>query len=161
MATNTFWSLDSYECLKLKKQDIISIVDQVKHAEKKNFPRNEVLDFDTELKKRNTELIVVLDHVKPSAVVAAYAVYASTFQLHLLHKLCVLENYRRRGLARKMLLSYHEKLAIRGCSKVQLWVDEERTPARSLYESLGFEKVGRVENYYGPNRTALRMVLQM
>ncbi|KAL9061015.1 MAG: hypothetical protein Q9206_000774 [Seirophora lacunosa] len=57
MATYTFWSLDSYECLKLKKQDIISIVDQVKHAEKKNFPRNEVLDFDTELKKRNTELI--------------------------------------------------------------------------------------------------------
>ncbi|KAL8654250.1 MAG: hypothetical protein Q9210_001626 [Variospora velana] len=164
MATYTLRSLDSSEFLKSKKQDIISILDQVKRMERKNFPRNEIFDFDTELKKRNAELIVVLEPVGASSappIVAAYAVYVSASQLDLLHKLCVCEKYRRQGVARKMLLSHHERLAARGCSKVKLWVDEARVPARSLYEDLGFEEVGRVENYYGPNRTALRMVLQM
>ncbi|KAL9021329.1 MAG: hypothetical protein Q9185_001439 [Variospora sp. 1 TL-2023] len=165
MATYTLRSLDSSEFLIWEKQDFISILDQVKRAERKNFPRNEIFDFDTELKKRNAELIVVLEPVRGASstppVVAAYAVYVSASQLELLHKLCVCEKYRRQGIARKMLLSHHERLAARGCSKVQLWVDQARVPARSLYEDLGFEEVGRLENYYGPNRTALRMVLQM
>ncbi|KAL8981781.1 MAG: hypothetical protein Q9177_005468 [Variospora cf. flavescens] len=161
MATYTLQSLDSSEFLISEKQDFISILDQVTRAERKNFPRNEILDFDTELKKRNAELIVVLEPVRGASstppVVAAYAVYVSASQLELLHKLCVCEKYRRQGIARKMLLSHHERLAARGCSKVQLWVDQARVPARSLYKDLGFEEVGRVENYYGPDRTALRM----
>ncbi|KAI4126941.1 MAG: hypothetical protein LQ338_003463 [Usnochroma carphineum] len=163
MASCTFWSLDSQERHKPTKKRIPLILDQVKHAERKVFPRNEAFDFDTELKKRSTELMVVLDAIETATdpVVVAYAVYNFTPQAVLLHKVCVLEKYRRQGIAKKLLLSQHRRLALRGCSKVQLWVDEGRIPARRLYENIGFEEVGRVEDYYSPNRTALRMVLQL
>ncbi|KAI4231603.1 MAG: hypothetical protein L6R40_007692 [Gallowayella cf. fulva] len=75
------------------------ILNQIKHAEKKMFPRSEALDFDLELKKRNTELVVVLDMVTPSQAPAlvAYAVYGHTSTLSSLHKLVVLERYRCRA----------------------------------------------------------------
>lgn len=160
MATWSVWSLDLHERLQPRPPNIL---DQVKHAEKKVFPRSEALDFDIELKKRNAELIVVLETSgsSPFPCLAAYAVFVHTPKVVLLHKVCVLEKYRRRGLARRMLLSQHQRLARRGCSKVQLWVDEDRTPARGLYESIGFQAIDRVQHYYGPNRMALKMILQL
>lgn len=148
MATLTVLSLDLHECPKPPQQGIL---DQIKHTEKKTFPHNEAFDFDLELKKRNTELIVIVDDSESSSspMLAAYAVYAHTQKLTMLHKLCVLENFRRRGIARRLLLFQHRKLLRRGCSNVQLWVDEERIPASQLYSSIGFVKVGRLENYYG------------
>ncbi|KAL9602272.1 MAG: hypothetical protein Q9219_001997 [cf. Caloplaca sp. 3 TL-2023] len=160
MATCTFWSFDLCRALKLPKE---SILDQVKLAERKTFPRNEAFDFDTELRKRNAELLVLLDTTdsisNPSLV--AYAVYVHTAKVALLHKVCVLEKYRRQGVARRMLVFHHERLARRDCGKVELWVDEDRIAAKQLYESIGFEVVSRVEDYYGPSRTALRMVLRL
>ncbi|KAI4155089.1 MAG: hypothetical protein L6R39_001293 [Caloplaca ligustica] len=162
MATINFVSL-AHKCLGLTKHDKSSMLDQVKHQEKKSFPRNEAFDFDMELKKRNAELTIVLDTIELTSahIVAAYAVYVHTPRVVLLHKVCVRGDYRRQGIARRLLLSQHRRLALRGCNQVQLWVDEERVPARRLYESVGFEEVGWVENYYCQNRTALRMVLQM
>lgn len=57
MTNLTLLSLDRYESLKCSQQDIL---DQIKHVEKKT-PRNEVFDFDLELRKRNTELIAIVD----------------------------------------------------------------------------------------------------
>lgn len=160
MAACTFWALDLHETLHPPEE---SVIEQIKHAEKKIFPRNEAFDFDTELKKRNGELFVVMEKVGSLADydLAAYLVYVHIPKVALLHKVCVMPKYRRRGIARRMLLLQHEKLALRGCAKVQLWVDEERMPARSLYSSIGFKEVGRFESYYGPGRTALRMVLEL
>lgn len=159
MATCTFLSVD----LEPLHPPQHMILNQIKHAEKKMFPRSEALDFDLELKKRNTELVVVLDMVTPSQAPAlvAYAVYGHTSTLSSLHKLVVLERYRCRGIARGILLFQHQNLALRGCRNVQLWVDEERLPARRLYGNVGFEEVGRLENYYGPARTAWKMLLQL
>ncbi|KAL8746357.1 MAG: hypothetical protein Q9184_007756 [Pyrenodesmia sp. 2 TL-2023] len=141
MSTFTFWPLDFKEQLKLTKPRVPLILHQIKHAEKKLFPRNEALDFDQELRKRNSELIAVLECVEASSVpvVAAYAVFVHTPPLALLHKICVLEKYRRRGIAAQMLSVHHRSLALRACGKVQLWVDEQRIAARHLYENLGFE----------------------
>ncbi|KAL8659421.1 MAG: hypothetical protein Q9226_000448 [Calogaya cf. arnoldii] len=137
MATITVLSRDLHQSRKPPHQEIL---DQIKHAERKIFPRNEAFDFVLELKKRNTELIVIVDDDSESSspIVAAYAVYAHTQKWTLLHKLCVLENFRRRGIARRLLLFQHQKLLLRGRSKVQLWVDEERVSASQLYSSIGF-----------------------
>ncbi|KAL9035167.1 MAG: hypothetical protein Q9180_005004 [Flavoplaca navasiana] len=137
MATLTILSRDLHKSPKSDRQDIL---EQVKHAERKTFPRNEAFDFDLELKKRNTELIVVMDDSDTSSCpqVAAYAVYAHTQSLTMLHKLCVEEDFRLQGIARRLLLSQHQKLLLRGCSQVALWVDKERVPARQLYLSIGF-----------------------
>ncbi|KAL8711373.1 MAG: hypothetical protein Q9220_004270 [cf. Caloplaca sp. 1 TL-2023] len=160
MATCTFWSLDLQEQLHPPKQNIL---DQVKHAEKRIFPRKEAYDFDAEMKKRNLELIVLLDHSGSSGclVPVAYAVYAYTPKVASLHKICVLDKYRRRGIAKLIMVSQQQKIASRGCGKIQLWVDEDRLPARQLYSSLGFAEVGRREDYYGPGRTGLSMILKL
>lgn len=159
MAT-TVLSLDLHKSPKSDQQDIL---EPVKHAERKTFPRNEAFDFDLELKKRNTELIIVMDDSEPSSSpkVAAYAVYAHTQSLTMLHKLCVKEDFRLRGIARRLLLSQHQMLLLLGCSQVALWVNKERVPARQLYLSIGFVEVRRLGNYCGLNRTAVRMVLHL
>lgn len=142
-----------------------NLLDQVRRAEKKTFPRDEAMDFDMELKKRNTELVVVLtaqdscednDHS-----LAGYLVYARLHGIALLHKVCVLEGHQRQGIARSMLSRLKDRLQGQGCERLQLWVDEARKPARALYESSGFKISDRARDYYGPGRTGIKMVIDL
>ena len=142
----------------------LNLLDQVKRTERRTFPRDEALDFDYELKKRNTEMIVVLAEGESveahEYVLAAYVVYARLHGVVLVHKVCVLDGYQRRGIASAMLSWLKDKLQGQGCERLQLWVDEARKPARSLYNSLGFKTVDRATDYYGPGRTGIKMVLK-
>ncbi|KAI4254056.1 MAG: hypothetical protein LQ352_003329 [Teloschistes flavicans] len=160
MAQWTLWCLGLQD---LPKPAPPAILDQIKHAERKNFPRKEAFDFDSELRKPNVELIVVFDTTDSDRgpLLAAYAVYARTSKVASLHKICVVEKYRRRGVATRLLVEQHRRLQLRGCNSIQLWVDEQRLPAKKLYQSNGFVEVGRAEHYYGPDRKALRMMLHL
>lgn len=161
MAVITCWSSD----LKRLNHPTSSkhLIDWVKHAEKKTFPRIEVFDFDIELKKNNTELMIILDEalLPESTALIAYSVYARHKQTVLLHKVCVLEKYRRHGVARRILEMQKERLRCRSCESIQLWVDEKRKPAVGLYAGLGFKEVDRIEDYYAPGRTGVRMLLSL
>lgn len=44
---------------------------------------------------------------------------------------------------------------------IDLWVDENRTPARKLYSLHGFQECQRVENYYGRGRTGMKLILKL
>lgn len=160
MATITLYMLDLSPVPAVDKHNALA---QVVRAEKKAFPKTEVFDFDRELRKRNTELICLLDFVNTNKAytVAAYLVYVRIQRTTLLHKICVLEKHRRQGLARKLLRKLKDELKGRGCEEMQLWVDEARQPARSLYANTGFEEVDRVEDYYAPGRTGIKMVLKL
>jgi len=142
-----------------------NLLDQVKRAERKTFPRDEAMDFDMELKKRNTELVVVLTAQESSEdneyTLAGYLVYARLHGIALLHKVCVLEGHQRQGIARSMLSRLKDRLQGQGCERLQLWVDEARKPARALYESLGFKTSDKARDYYGPGRTGIKMVLDL
>ena len=155
MATFTFWNRQLEETGKHSHHQIMT---EVLRAEKRTFPSSEAFDFTLELRKRNVELIVMSNDTDS---LMAYLVYAFKSKVALLHKVCVLPDYRRQGIARKMLLLHHQKLILRGCCKVQLWVDDTRTAAKDLYSSIGFKQVGRVGDYYGPHRAALHMVLDL
>ena len=139
------------------------IVAWVKQAERRNFPRNEAFHFDRELKKRNAELIVILDEslYPNSKAVIAYLVVTRIQRMALLHKICVMEEHRRQGIARKILKLQIEKLRSRNCERVLLWVDEIRMPARCLYAGLGFKNSDRLEHYYGPGRNGIQMTLSL
>lgn len=160
MATVTCWSSD------LKRSESPTsnenLVSWVKLAEKRAFPRHEAFAFDTELKKHNTELMIILDEtlLPSSTALIAYSVYARHKRTVLLHKVCVLEKYRRQGVARRMLEIQKERLGC-NCDSIQLWVDEKRKPAICLYAGLGFKEVDRLEDYYAPGRTAIRMLLSL
>lgn len=161
MAMITCWSSDLKRLENLTStKDLLT---WVKHAEKRVFPRNEVFDFDAELKKHNTELMIILDEalLPNSAALIAYSVLAHHKRTVLLHKVCVLDNYRRQGVARRILELQKERLGCRNCESIQLWVDEKRKPAVCLYAGLGFKEVDRLEDYYAPGRTGIRMLLSL
>ena len=136
---------------------------EIKRIEKKNFPSSEAFDFDAELKKRNTNVILTLKlkDVDGSIEVAAYLVYLRMKRLTLLHKICVAQPYRQQGIAKEMITLLRSHLEKEGCDSIQLWVDEDRTAARALYASCNFKQVDRCPDYYGPGRTGLKMVLRL
>lgn len=56
--------------------------------------------------------------------------------------------HRREGRARRLLQTVLDSARDRGCARISITVHEENEAARSLYESMGFELVGRESEYY-------------
>ena len=153
-------SLTSWSPLSAISSDVVA---KIKRTERKIFPRNEASDFDTELSKRNAELVAVVE-IGPAASqlkLVAYLVATRVHNIALLHKLCVAEEYRRRGIAAQLLGFQIRKLRMSNCVKVQLRVDEQREAARTLYSKVGFTEVDRVVNYYASERAGIKMVLPL
>lgn len=138
-----------------------NVVSEIKRAERKAFPRHEALDFDLELSKRNVELVAVVEDMPPQPRLVAYLLVARWQKTALLHKVCVLQQYRRQGIATRLIQLEIERLRKSGCLSIQLWVDEQREAARYLYTKVGFEDAERVENYYALCRSAVKMALRM
>lgn len=131
----------------------------MKRIEKKSFPSSEAFDFDSEMAKKNTFSLVACRNATNTLDLVAYLVYCRTKRTTLLHKICVAERYRRKGIAKALVSSLQSKVYDEGSDSIILWVDVERTPAKALYTSFGFKEVDRVENYYGMGRTGLKMSL--
>jgi ribosomal-protein-alanine N-acetyltransferase len=72
-------------------------------------------------------------------------------------ELAVAPEHRREGRARRLLVAAFDHLREEGCSRIRLAVHPDNEPARRLYESLGFEEVGREEEYYADGSEALVM----
>lgn len=148
----------------INRKEAALLIANVKHTEKKTFPTIEVFDFDTELKKRNTHLICAVEAKvgqKEDRSPVAYLVYARTGRTALLHKICVAQPHRGKGVGRQMMIWLLAELTKKGCENVQLWVDESREPARALYVSLGFRQVDYVVDYYSPGHAGLKMILHL
>jgi ribosomal-protein-alanine N-acetyltransferase len=68
-------------------------------------------------------------------------------EAHVLN-VCVREEYRNRGLARKVLLYLIDRASLAGMYEAFLEVRPSNTAAARLYHSLGFEQVGMRRGYY-------------
>ena len=65
-------------------------------------------------------------------------------------------DYRRQGIAEKLINTLVADLKKRGCHALLLEVRVSNTPAITLYEKLGFAQVGCRKNYYqNPKEDAL------
>ena len=65
-------------------------------------------------------------------------------------------DYRRQGLGEKLVLALVEELKAMGSQCLTLEVRDSNTPARTLYEKLGFRQIGLRKNYYrNPKEDAL------
>ena len=142
-----------------------TLLNQIKRIEREAFPKNEAMDFDFELKKRNTEMIVVLARVDDdvdmtSAPVAGYLLHARVNGIALLHKLCVADVYRRRGIGKALLDRMRSNVETQGCQRIQLWVEFNR-PAIALYTSMGFRVTDQARDYYGLGRHGNKMVCDL
>lgn len=151
----------------LRQNEALDILARIARVEKKTFPSTEAFDFSADLckKKPNTRVIYVMD--APSApagtpsTLVAYAVYVRQKGVALLHKVCVTEPYRGRGIGKRLLEYIQQRLQKEGCQYIQLWVDKARQPARALYARCGFQEREVVADYYAPGRTGIRMVLNL
>lgn len=63
-------------------------------------------------------------------------------------KICMLSEYRKQGIAEKMLGKLLEKMREKGAAACFLEVRSKNAPALALYEKLGFEKIALRRNYY-------------
>lgn len=82
------------------------------------------------------------------AELAAAALFSTVLGEAELLRVATRPSARRRGLAEALLADALERLGRAGIATVFLEVDEGNAPARTLYEKLGFEEVGRRPGYY-------------
>jgi ribosomal-protein-alanine N-acetyltransferase len=68
-------------------------------------------------------------------------------EAHILN-VCIRDEYRSRGFARKVLLYLLERASAAGMSEAFLEVRPSNVAAARLYHSLGFEQVGIRRGYY-------------
>ena len=68
--------------------------------------------------------------------------------------IATLPEYRRRGLAREILVGLYAEAIKRGASVMTLEVRESNESARRLYGSEGFREIGVRPNYYQSPREA-------
>ena len=74
--------------------------------------------------------------------------------------IAVMEQARRQGFARALLLGLMERALERGATRMTLEVRETIAPAIALYRSFGFVPVGlRPRYYHDPEENALLMTL--
>ena len=57
--------------------------------------------------------------------------------------------YRRKGIAQKLLHEIEAMLREKGVKECRLEVREDNSAALSLYQKLGYKKMGILESYYG------------
>ena len=76
--------------------------------------------------------------------------------------IAVLPEFRRLGIARKIMLTALKECAAQGAKSATLEVRENNPNAIELYHKLGFEVVGRRKRYYkDTNEDAILMTLEM
>jgi ribosomal protein S18 acetylase RimI-like enzyme len=138
-----------------------ALAEKVAKLERKVFPAIEHFNYDVELKKKNTGLLLVFKGDDTDERLIAYLVYQRMKRLAWLHKLCVIEQERGRGLGKALVCCFRQQMEKGGCSTIFLWVDESRKPARALYKSCGFQQAECRPDYYGPERTALKLELEL
>ena len=90
------------------------------------------------------------------AQVAGYVGSQSVMGWADMMNIAVHPDYRRRGIAWKLVERLVAALQNNGVSCLTLEVRASNVPAKALYEKLGFQEVGRRPNYYrNPKEDAL------
>ncbi|OAK95799.1 acetyltransferas-like protein [Phaeosphaeriaceae sp. SRC1lsM3a] len=140
-----------------------AVAAKVAKLERKVFPSNEGFDYDVELKKKNIGLILAFkEHECDPDQLVAYLVYQRMKRIVWLHKLCVVEQERRKGLGKCLVEALCHQMKTGGggsIQSIQLWVDEHREPARALYDAYGFQQIEVRPAYYAPGRAGIKMEL--
>jgi len=74
----------------------------------------------------------------------------------------VAPQWRRRGLARRLMAEVEAKMRAAGARKMELHVSVENEGAVRFYEGLGYERAGRAKGFYGRGMDGLvyRKVLE-
>lgn len=108
----------------------------------------------------NDPKYLILLHRDESGAPIAYLIGWMVGDEAELARIGVLPEFRGRGVARKLLDQALEIWRSRGASHVWLEVRETNAAALGLYQSRGFELVGKRADYYQDGEAALLMQLE-
>jgi [ribosomal protein S18]-alanine N-acetyltransferase len=127
------------------KRDLDDILD-IDSASFTNSWTREMFEWEA----RNSDVARVFVARQPGAsgrVVAYCAVWVIFDELHI-NNLAVLPEWRRRGVAKRLLHHVLERTADDGAERATLEVRQSNEPARRLYERFGFAVTGIRPRYY-------------
>ena len=130
-----------------------SHVSQIAQLEKRCFtdPWSEK-SIASELENPLSLWLVAVDGGQLIGYVGSQTVLGETDMMNL----AVAPEARRQGTGRALVLALVDALTEKGSHSLMLEVRVSNTPARTLYESLGFSQVGRRPKYYvNPKEDAL------
>lgn len=99
--------------------------------------------------------------IKKNGLLVGFLDYMVTFNSATINQIAVKKEYRRQGIATKLLNEMFEsfpKDIEDVVETVTLEVRESNEAAKKLYESVGFEKVVIKKNYYKDGENAVYMV---
>ncbi|MBO5866982.1 MAG: ribosomal protein S18-alanine N-acetyltransferase [Clostridia bacterium] len=82
----------------------------------------------------------------------AYTCVRAMYEEAQVCNIAVLPNYRRKGIATKLIDEMLRLSVDKGCKYCELEVNTENTPAIELYKKCGFEVAGIRKNFYRRTR---------
>ena len=98
----------------------------------------------SELGNRLSLWLVAVDGDRVVGYVGSQSVLGETDMMNI----AVAPDYRRQGIAEKLVTELISRLRQKGNHSLMLEVRVSNTSARQLYDKLGFEQVGLRKNYY-------------
>ena len=98
----------------------------------------------SELSNQLSLWLVAVDGDRVAGYVGSQTVCDETDMMNV----AVTDDYRRQGLGERLVLALVEELKAMGSQCLTLEVRDSNTPARTLYEKLGFQQIGLRKNYY-------------
>lgn len=123
----------------------MSRIDEIYYAEKCSFDEPWTLAM---LESEIENPLSVIETAQLDGKTVGYALGRVVADEAELLKICVLCDYRRRGIAEKLLSELLTKMREKGAAACYLEVRSRNLPAISLYKRLGFAEVGLRKNYY-------------
>lgn len=123
----------------------MSIIDEIYYAEKCCFAEPWTLAM---LESEIENPLSVIETARRGEKTVGYALGRVVADEAELLKICVLCDYRRQGIAEKMLSELLAKMREKGAAACYLEVRSRNLPAILLYKRLGFAEVGLRKNYY-------------
>ena len=134
-------NMDDLVIVKMEKDDITQILD----IEKISFPTPwHSYIFELELKKPRTLQLVSKRCDKVTGYIVSWMMYD---EVHILN-VAVHPDFRRKGIARRLISEVIEYFYIRGARSVILEVRINNKAAQNLYESMGFRTLRIRKKYY-------------
>jgi ribosomal-protein-alanine N-acetyltransferase len=127
----------------------VTDLDEIVRLEKESFtdpwPRKA---FDIQLGDGSSIMLAARMAVPGGGEIVGYLCAYLIFEELQLASVAVKENFRRQGIARRLILEMIRQGREGGAKEIWLDVRESNEAARRLYDELGFREVYRRKNYY-------------
>ena len=110
------------------------------------FTKQQIAYFLTDY--NTVALVAKADGDIAGFVIAQVDIEDNTLYGHII-TLNVAPHFRRKGIATKLLKEIEAILKQKGIGESHLEVREDNNAAIKLYQNMGYQKMGRLEKYYG------------